>query len=183
MIGQQLEPEVEHDIPILANGKRVFLKGKAILMEEVIRKREIPPLPDGIRIQAAGRGALPSQKISDLSELGVQNIVERVLTGEYRSVMMSPDEDNEGGFLMMESSPDRIFLQIWDAETETAWACFDPELLDSDEEAAIEPSDGQSVFPLKCTMRDRELASKCVEWYAHTCEPYPGMDWLKSTEE
>ncbi len=44
-----------------------------------------------------------------------------------------------------------------------------PLFLDSDEEAPIEPSDGQSVFPLKCTMRDRELAAKCVEWYAHTC--------------
>ena len=93
------------------------------------------------------------------------------------------DEDNEEGFLMMESSSDLIFLQIWDAETDTAWACFDPELLESNEEAPITPSDGQSVFPLKCTMRDRELAAKCVEWYAHTCEPYPGMDWLKDTKE
>ena len=152
-------------------------------MEEIVRKREIPPLPKGIKIQMASRGALPSQKISDISESGVQDIVKKVLTGEYRSVMMSPDEDNEDGFLMMESSPDLIFLQIWDAETETAWACFDPELLDCDEEAPIEPSDGQSVFSLKCTMRDRALAAKCVEWYAHTCEPYPGMDWLKNTEE
>ena len=76
-----------------------------------------------------------------------------------------------------------FFLQIWDAETDTAWACFDPELLESNEEAPITPSDGQSVFPLKCTMRDRELAAKCVEWYAHTCDPYPGMDWLKDTKE
>lgn len=82
---------------------------------------------------------------------------------------------------MLESSPQLIFLQIWDAEAETAWACFDPELLDSDEEASIEPSDSQSVFPLKCTMKDRDLAAKCVEWYIHTCEPYPGMDWLKKT--
>ena len=45
-----------------------------------------------------------------------------------------------------------IFLQIWDAETEPVGACFDPELLDSDEEAPIEPSDGQSVVPLKYTI-------------------------------
>ena len=34
---------------------------------------------------------------------------------------------------------------------------------------------------MKCTMRDRDLAAKCVEWYAHTLEPYPGMDWLKES--
>ena len=95
--------------------------------------------------------------------------------------MMAPDEENEEGFLELESSDELIFLQIWDAETETSWACFDPELLDSNEEAPITPSDGQSVFPMKCTMQDRELAAKCVEWYAHTLEPYPGMDWLKET--
>lgn len=140
-------------------------------------------MPEEIKIQMAARGALPGQEISDISEEGVRQIVEKVRTGKYLSLMMAPDEDNEEGYLMLESSADLIFLQIWDAETETAWACFTPELLDSDEEASIEPSDSQSVFPLRCTMRDRELAAKCVEWYAHTCEPYPGMDWLKESEE
>ncbi len=150
-------------------------------MEEIIRKREIPPLPDGVKIQSASRGALSSLELDDISEAGIRDIVEKVRTGAYPSVMMSPDEYGEEGYLTLESSPDLIFLQIWDAETETAWACFDPDYLDSDEEAPIEPSDSQSVFPMKCTMRDRDLAAKCVEWYAHTLEPYPGMEWLKET--
>ena len=150
-------------------------------MEEIIKKGPVPDMPEGIRIQGASRGALPSQEIRDLSLKSIQEIVEKVRAGKYTSLMLMPDEYGEEGYLMLESSPDLIFLQIWDAETETAWACFDPELLDSDEEAPIEPSDGQSVFPLKCTMKDRELAAKCVEWYVHTCEPYPGMDWLKET--
>ncbi|MCI8910292.1 MAG: hypothetical protein HFG09_06390 [Oscillibacter sp.] len=129
----------------------------------------------------ASRGALPGKEIRDLSEGSILDIVKKVRTGKYLSLMMAPDEENEEGYLTLESSPDLIFLQIWDAETETAWACFNPELLDSDEEAPIEPSDGQSVFPMKCTMQDRDLAAKCVEWYAHTLEPYPGMDWLKET--
>ena len=83
-------------------------------MEEIIRKREIPPMPEGIKIRMASRGSLPSQEISDISQLGVQDIVKKVRTGKYRSVMMAPDEDNEEGFLMMESSLDLIFLQIWD---------------------------------------------------------------------
>ena len=150
-------------------------------MEEIIKKREVPPLPEGIKIQMASRGALPGLEIQDLSEESIRSIVDKVRTGKYRSVMMAPDEENEEGFLELESSDELIFLQIWDAETETSWACFDPELLDSNEEAPITPSDGQSVFPMKCTMRDRELAARCVEWYAHTLEPYPGMDWLKET--
>lgn len=150
-------------------------------MEEIIRKKEIPPLPGGVKVQSVSKGALPGLELDDISEAGIRDIVKKVRTGKYSSLMMSPDECGEEGYLTLESSPDLIFLQIWDAETETAWACFNPELLDSDEEAPIEPSDGQSVFPMKCTMQDRELAAKCVEWYAHTLEPYPGMEWLKET--
>lgn len=150
-------------------------------MEEIVKKGNVPPLPEGVKIRMASRGALPGLEIQDLSEESIRSIVDKVRTGKYRSVMMAPDEENEEGFLELESSDELIFLQIWDAETETSWACFDPELLDSNEEAPITPSDGQSVFPMKCTMRDRELAARCVEWYAHTLEPYPGMDWLKET--
>ena len=150
-------------------------------MEESVKKGNVPPLPEGVKIRMASRGALPGLEIQDLSEESIRSIVDKVRTGKYRSVMMAPDEENEEGFLELESSDELIFLQIWDAETETSWACFDPELLDSNEEAPITPSDGQSVFPMKCTMRDRELAARCVEWYAHTLEPYPGMDWLKET--
>lgn len=150
-------------------------------MKTIIEKHEIPPMPRSIKIQMAGLGTLPCQKVKDISEESIQDIIEKIRTGEYHSVMMAPDEDNEEGFLMLESSSDLIFLQIWDAETDTTWVCFNSKLLDSDEEAPIHPSDGQSVVPLKYTMRDRELAAKCVEWYAYTCEPYPGMDWLKET--
>lgn len=150
-------------------------------MEEIIKKGPVPEIPESIKIQGASWGALPSQKISDISRENIRNIVEKVRAGEYRSLMLMRDKYGEEGYLMLESSLNLIFLQIWEAKTKIAWACFDPEFLDSDEEAPIEPSDGQSVFPLKCTMKDRELAAKCAEWYAHTCEPYPGMDWLKET--
>lgn len=139
-------------------------------------------MPEGIKIQCAGRGSLPSMEIKDISEKGVLDIIKKVRSGEYSSLYLSPDECGEDGYLMMESSPNLIFLQIWDAESETAWACFDPAYLESDEEAPIEPSDSQSVFQMRNTMKDRELAARCVEWYIRTCEPYPGMDWLKETQ-
>ena len=153
-------------------------------MEEIVKKKAVPPLPEGVKIQYAGCGALPGMEIEEIDGISgktVQDIAEKIRNGGCSSLFLSPDEDCEEGYPTLESSPDLIFLQIWDAEAETAWACFDPAYLDSDEEAPIEPSDGQSVFPMKCTMRDRDLAALCVEWYAHTLEPYPGMDWLKSS--
>ena len=97
-------------------------------MEEIVKKHEIPCMPEDVKIQMASRGALSSQTIEDISPSGVRDIVEKVRAGKYLSVMMAPDEENEEGYLILESSPDLIFLQIWDAETDTAWACFTPEL-------------------------------------------------------
>ena len=69
-------------------------------MEKIIRKREIPPLPEEIKIEMAGCGALPSQAIKDISEACVQDIVEKVRTGKSYSVMLAPDENGEDGYLM-----------------------------------------------------------------------------------
>lgn len=129
-------------------------------MEEIVAKTAVHSMPEGVKIQSAARGALPGMEIDDISEKGVRDIVGKVRSGEYSSLFLTPDEYGEDGYLELESSPDLIFLQIWDAEAETAWACFDPAYQDSDEEAPIEPSDGQSVFPMKCTMRDRDLAAR-----------------------
>ncbi len=156
-------------------------------MEEVIKKREVPPLPKGVLIKYGNWEFNSSEdtEIKDLSDTGVKNIVEKIRSGLCQSLYLNPGESGEidWGFLQLEcGGSEFIFLQICESyEKKTCWACFDPDYLNSDEDAPIEASDGQSVFPLKCTMRDRELAAKCVEWYAHTCEPYPGMDWLKLT--
>lgn len=150
-------------------------------MEEIVAKREVPPLPEGVKVRYIRCGDFPRREAAGLSEADFRNMAEKIRTGSCLNVELSLDESNEESYLLMESSPELIFLQIWYGETGTAWACFDPDYLDSGEEAPIEASDGQSVFPMKCTMKDREMAAKCVEWYAHTLEPYPGIDWLKET--
>ncbi len=154
--------------------------------EEIVKASPVPELPEGVKIQAAGSGSLPCMEIKDISEAGVRKIIEHVRTGKYTSLYLSLDEDGEEGFLMMESSPTLLFLQIWDAENEIGWCLFAPEFLASNEEAPIEPSDGQSVFQMRNTIKNtpqnRELAARCVEWYIHTCEPYPGTDWLKDSQ-
>ena len=148
-------------------------------MEEIVARREVPAMPEGVKVRYLREGELERQKGEGLSEELIRGVVERVRTGECLSLELSLDEYNEEGYLLLESSPDLIFLQIWYGETGTAWACFNPEYLNSDEISPIECSDGQSEIGMKITMRNRELAAKCVEWYAHTLEPYPGMDWLK----
>ena len=156
-------------------------------MEGIIKKSAVPAMPSEIRIQYADKEFNTGEdtEIKDLSEAGVRDIVEKVRNGRYESLYLAPNEDGEieEGFFQLESAggDGLIFLQISDEMNRVAWACFDPEYLDSDEEAPIIPSDGQSIFYMKNTMRDRELAAKCVEWYAHTLEPYPGIDWLKMT--
>ena len=77
-------------------------------MEEIIKKRDVPPLPRGVKIRMASRGAISGMKIEDISEAGISDLVERVRTGKYLSVMMAPDEDNEEGYLTLESSKELI---------------------------------------------------------------------------
>ncbi|MCI8574527.1 MAG: hypothetical protein HFF89_08850 [Oscillibacter sp.] len=152
-------------------------------MEEIIPKGQVPELPERIFIHYANEEFNTGEdtEITDLSEAGVKNIVEKVRDGTYWSLFLCPDDCGEEGFLLMERSEDLIFLQISDEMEQITWTCFNPDYLDSDEEAPIECSDGQSIIAMKTTMKDRELAAKCVEWYIHTGEPYPGMDWLKMT--
>ncbi len=139
------------------------------------------PLPEGIKIRYARQENPPRRKCGEVSEAYIGGAVEKVRLGKCRSLELSLNEYNEESCLLLESSSELIFLQIWCGETGTAWACYNPEFSDSGQEAPIEPSDGQSVFPMKCTMRDRELAVKCVEWRVRTLEPCPGMDWLRDT--
>ena len=143
-------------------------------------------MPEGIKIPFAAQGAMPDQEIGYISEKDIPDIVRKVQNGTYTSLLLTPNEEDMDEFLMMESSPELIFRQIWDGESETDWSCFNPDYLESNEEAPIECSDGQSVIEMRNTMtntpENRELVGKCAEWYIRTGEPYPGMDWLREAD-
>ena len=116
-------------------------------MEDIIKKREVPPLPQGILIKYGNWEFNTSDdtEIKDLSDTGVKNIVEKIRSGLCESLYLTPDENGEidGGFLQLEcGGGELIFLQIVESyEKKTCWACFDPDYLDSDEEAPIERSE------------------------------------------
>ena len=152
-------------------------------------------MPKDIKIKCASCGYMNSEEIEDISEIGVQKIIERVRNGEYSSLFLSPDEYGDFEYLKLETSEEMIFLQILDEES---WSCYDPKHLDSDEIAPFEVDDnfidlsvkkwlirtenmylGEGLPEMKYAIQDWDLAAKCVEWYIHTLEPYPGANWLK----
>ena len=151
-------------------------------------------MPKDIKIKCASFGLMNSEEIEDISEIGIQNIIEKVRKGEYSSLFLSPDEFGDFEYLKLETTAGMIFLQILDEER---WTCYDPRYLDSDEIAPFEVGDnvnqsarewrirtedmylGEGWPEMKYAIQDWELAAKCVEWYIHTLEPYPGANWLK----
>lgn len=152
--------------------------------EEIIPKGELPEkMPDGVWIQYAGKGFECSRanRINDLSEQGIQEIIKNVRTGIYKSLYLSSDPDGapEKRYFQLESAERWIFVQICDDEGRRCYSSFDKEYFCSNEEAPIECSDGQSVVLKKYTMHDPELAARCAEWFIRTGEPYPGMEWLR----
>ena len=155
-------------------------------MKEIVKKSLVPEMPENIWIQYAyvneGFDVKKEKKLNGFSEEILNNILEKVRNGIYQSVTLAPNEEDWEEYFQFESAngDGLIFFQICNEKTQTAWACFNADYLDSDEESPIDTSDGSVVF-MENTMRDRELAAKCVEWYAHTGEPYPGMDWMKLT--
>jgi hypothetical protein len=88
---------------------------RRIFTKEVIKKREIPPMPNGILIQYGNWGFNSNEdtEIKDLLDTGVKNIVEKIRSGLHKSLYLAPDKDGEidGGFLQLEcGGSEFIFL-------------------------------------------------------------------------
>ena len=66
-------------------------------MEDIIKKREVPPLPQGILIKYGNWEFNTSDdtEIKDLSDTGVKNIVEKIRSGLCESLYLTPDENGE----------------------------------------------------------------------------------------
>ena len=75
----------------------------------------------------------------------------------------------------------RIEQGIEDVNPEIWYSSFDINYLNSEEVSPIECSDGQSEILKKYTIHNVKLAADCIEWFIRTSEPYPGMEWLKTT--
>ena len=75
-------------------------------MKEIIKKREVPPLPKGIKVKYGNWefNTSDNTEIKDLSETGVKNIVEKIRSGLCESLYLNPNETGEidWGFLQLE---------------------------------------------------------------------------------
>ena len=86
-------------------------------MKEIIKlkMKKIPFMPKDIKIKCASFGLMNSEEIEDISEIGIQNIIEKVRKGEYSSLFLSPDEFGDFEYLKLETTVeiDFLFLFFW----------------------------------------------------------------------
>lgn len=154
--------------------------------EKIIPVREFTKCTsNGICIRFASKDFSTGEdsQIKDISEKGIQEIIENIRNGKYKSLYLSlnPDGEIDGyKYFTMESDDNWIAVQIVDEENSVFYSSFDINYMESEEESPIECSDGQSVILKKYTMHDRGLAADCAEWFIRTGGHYPGMEWLKS---
>ncbi|MDE5598548.1 MAG: hypothetical protein K2J04_12075 [Lachnospiraceae bacterium] len=149
----------------------------------IIPKKELPEtIPTDICIKFASKRFSTNEKdrINDISEAGIQSIINNIRNSTYKSLFLSLDSEGDIGikFFQLESGEGWIFVQICDEEEELYYSSVNADYLNSNEEAPIICSDGQSVIMKRNTMHDLELAAECVKWFIRTGEPYPGMEWL-----
>lgn len=155
--------------------------------EEIISKKEFTQCTSmNICIRFASKSFSTGEKdlIKDISEKGVQKIIENVRNKKYKSLYLSLDPNGEADcckYFTMESNDEWIAIQVVDDINKTWYSSFDINYLDSEEVSPIECSDGQSEILKKYTMHNIKLAADCIEWFIRTSEPYPGMEWLKTT--
>ena len=155
--------------------------------EEFISKKEFTECTSmDICIRFASKAFFTGEKylIKDISEKGIQKIIENVRNKKYKSLYLSLNPYGEIDcckYLTLESTGEWIAVQVVDDINKTYYSSFNINYLDSEEVSPIKCSDGQSEILKKYTMNNIELAADCIEWFIRTSEPYPGMEWLKTT--
>jgi len=144
---------------------------------EIIPRNDTPvSIPSDICIQYVGG-------MDEINENTVQGIIEKIRQGTYADVYLSLDPDGDDRYMQMESTDGWIFLQYCEEVNRTWYSSYNVEYADSDEEAPIICSDGQSVVEKKYTMHNLDLAVKCIEYFIRTGQLYPGMEWIKGWRE
>ena len=107
-------------------------------MEEIVKRGPVPEMPEDVWIRYANQEFNTGEdtEIKDLSKAGIQALVEKVRNGTYQSLFLARNEHGEieESYFQLESAKGGglIFLQICEEEEQTAYACFDPDRLESD---------------------------------------------------
>lgn len=151
-----------------------------MLREEIIPKKNGSiTMPDQIVIPYIGT---VFGEAEELTETRLQTLVQQIRDGEYLGIILGQDFDFEEDYMQIEIDQERICLQYIQnigTDAECFYSSFDPAYLDSEEEAPISCTDGQSIILMRHTMQDPVLAAKSVEYFVRTGMLYPNMEWLK----
>lgn len=151
-----------------------------ITREKIIQKSNITEkMPVGLNIKYAVSAFGDGKEITEDS---LDKLLKKISKGKNLGVYLSQDPYLEGNYMSIEIDNGWIVLQYVENDgTKDAcfYSSFNPDYLDSKEEAPMECSDGQSVILMRYTMHDFGLAAKCVEYFVRTGKLYSGMDWLK----
>lgn len=145
--------------------------------ETIIPKGTIPEnMPAGLQVlytsDAFGNGG------ELLTEERLADILQQIRGGEGIDVYFWKDADMEQNLLFIENDSYWISI-VYFGDDDSFYTCFDPDYLDSDEEAPVIAGDGQSIILKRETMHDPLLAAECIEYCVRTGTLYPGMEWLK----
>lgn len=152
--------------------------------EKIIPKSNIPEeMPSGLYIKYM---VAASGEEKEITEDSLEQLIKKIHKSNKLGICLSQDSDLDGDYMQIEIDNDWIFLQYVENDgTKDAcfYSSFDPEYLDSQMEAPMKCSDGQSVILMRYTMHDLKLAAKCVEYFVRTGKLYSGMAWLKGWME
>ena len=108
----------------------------------IIPKKELPEtIPTDICIKFASKRFSTNEKdrINDISEAGIQSIINNIRNSTYKSLFLSLDSEGDIGikFFQLESGEGWIFVQICDEEEELYYSSVNADYLNSNEEAPI----------------------------------------------
>ena len=118
----------------------------------------------------------------------VEQIMKNLRDGEWMDIYLYHEEDEEGDYLDLETDGTLYDLSYGENMGQIWWSTYDPDhlnpdLLDPNEEAGFEHSDGQSIIYKETTTTDKEAVMTAIEYFIRTGKLWDGIPWMKRWEE
>ena len=164
---------------------------KCIEHREFIPVAEVPTeMPEGIAVKYCVHWPGEAREITPDS---LKKIMKKLRKEEWTDLYLSDDEDLEECYMNLEGDGRLYSLGYVQheglaGEQGAWWSTYDPDhlnpdLLDPNEEAGFEHSDGQSIIYKETTTTDKEAVMTAIEYFIRTGKLWDGIPWMKSWQE